>query len=95
MKQKRTKANIESNKRLKEMFVSMGHPERCEMCGSTFALSFAHKHRRDHYQGEYEVLVETLSDYNEVIIACIKCHMSIEGKQEMTDEVFNRLRPCE
>jgi len=30
MKQKRTKANIASNKKLKEMFISMGHPERCE-----------------------------------------------------------------
>ena len=94
MKGKRTKANIAANKKLKEMFLALEWPERCEICGTTFGLSFAHKHRRDHYQGEYEELVDKLSDFNEVIIACIPCHQKTEGKQEETNEIFNRLRPC-
>jgi 5-methylcytosine-specific restriction endonuclease McrA len=79
-------------KKLKKEFEDRGITY-CELCGSTFNLSFAHRKKRRFYYsripGEEERL---LGDWNEVLLLCIPCHQKIEKDAELTREVFNRLR---
>jgi hypothetical protein len=82
----RTAMNIESNKRIKQMFIDKGI-ERCESCGATSGLTFAHRKKRRHYN-----TVEELSDWNEVILLCLNEHIKIEQSPLLTAQMFARLR---
>ena len=89
---RRTKANIAANRILKKKFAELGI-ERCEVklpgCMPNFAIGFAHWHKRIWYYDWPELL----SDINEVVLACPNCHAKMEPDKELTEEVFNRLRP--
>lgn len=89
----RIKANIEANRRIKEYGIANNIPNRCEMrlegCLRTMYLSIAHKHKRNWYNGD----VEKLSDPKEWVLACIPCHDKQENNKELTEELFNKLRP--
>ena len=89
----RTQANKKANKILKEKWIAEDRPQTCEVrlegCSGNFGLTWAHRHLRSHYQGD----VEQLSDTNEVLLSCLGCHMQMEGKKELTEETFKRLRP--
>lgn len=77
------KRNIQANKTLKETFIEKGIT-RCEKCGSTFVLTFAHRHKRIWYRSKPELL----SDFNQVLLLCIHCHTSIEYHKDLSDAVF-------
>jgi len=84
-------ANIESRKRIAEIA-----EERCidyceigfEDCLTSMYLSPAHRHKRAWYQGD----VELLSDYKQWVGACQSCPNTIEFNEDLTEEVFLRLR---
>lgn len=61
---------------------------RCELCGGTFGLAPAHRHKRIHYQTAAE-----LADPQEWIALCQECHQKIEDSRALTEETFKHLRP--
>lgn len=61
---------------------------RCESCGTTYALTIAHRKKRRHYR-----TLEELTDWNEIILLCQPEHMEIEKDPQKTRELFARLRP--
>lgn len=83
------RANLEANKRLREMF---GGITRCEIglknCLGNWPLQRCHRHKRSWYKGD----VEKLSDWKQVIVGCQNCHEEIEHNAELTEEVFTKLR---
>lgn len=81
--------NREANKRLAEIYREKGITE-CEICGSEWGLSWHHKHRRNYYKN-----VEGLSDFNETILLCIKCHNKYKPDSEETIDLFNKFRLCQ
>lgn len=83
----RTQMNAEALKINKENFAKKGITY-CESCGVSFGLTFAHKKKRRHYR-----TVKELTDYNEVIVLCLREHEIIEKSPEKTRELFDRLRP--
>lgn len=89
---KQAKINREANKKLKEMYTSMGI-DYCELnlkgCWRNNALSIAHKHKRIWYLKHPELLYAL----SETIVACVPCHQRIEGNRQLTEEVFTKLRP--
>lgn len=82
-----TQYNKEANQVLKKVFESKGIT-RCENCNGTFALQFAHKHKRIWYRRKLHLL----ADYNQVLLLCAKCHHDIEYDKDKTKELFERLR---
>jgi len=83
--------NIKANRILKEKFSELGIfwcEPKLDGCLRTFGLSFAHKHKRNWYYSQQELLWSI----NEVVIACASCHIRMEADKELTEEVFNRLR---
>ena len=86
-----TKRNIEANHKLKELFESKGIT-RCEVmlegCMGNQFLSFAHRKKRRFYR----LCPDKLSDFNEVILACIPCHQLIENDKMLSSKIFRRLR---
>ncbi len=81
------KLNIVANKKLKKLFLDKGKT-RCEICGTENYLSFAHKHKRIYYRSHQELL----SNFNQVLLLCIRCHMELEVSREQTEKIFTRLR---
>ena len=85
------KANIEANKRLKEVFENT-NIRSCEIkmegCLGNWTLAFCHRHPRLWYNGD----VEKLSDYKQVIIGCVSCHEKIDRDNDLLEKVFNKLR---
>jgi hypothetical protein len=60
----------------------------CEICGSNFGLTFAHRKKRRFYNS-----VAELSDHNEWILACIDCHNRyLEWDTDVKDVWFSKLR---
>lgn len=84
------KRNIKANKILKELFYEKDIT-RCEKCGTDFALSFAHLHKRDWYKPKDKQ--HLLYAFEQVLLLCINCHEEIEVNKEKTEELFNQLRP--
>ena len=78
--------NQKANKILKEKFERKGIT-RCEICGSNQWLTFMHRLKRRYYTS-----LEELSDINEVILACMKCHQKYEFDRKETENIFSRLR---
>lgn len=66
---KRTKAWNAARKRLKVRFSAAGI-ERCELCGSTFAMSFMHRVKRR--------FITTPEELETVALGCVVCHDRIE-----------------
>jgi len=84
---KRGRMNARANRLLKTEFMRRG-VTRCEVCGSTFALTWAHRFKRRHMN-----TVEELSDYQNVILACVSCHQRyLEWDEEEKEMWFQRLR---
>lgn len=85
------KININANKKINKMFQNKGI-DYCEVdyphdCNPMW-LTFAHRHKRVFYRGNSELL----SDYNQVIMACINVHAIMEKDAELTKEIFDQLR---
>jgi hypothetical protein len=59
-----------TRKALKKKFLEMGIT-RCELCGSSNFLSFAHSKNRRH--------ILTQKELEEVALLCIPCHEAVEG----------------
>jgi hypothetical protein len=83
------KANLKANKIIREQ----EKPQYCELsfpdCTRGLFLTIAHRHKRVWYKGDPELL----ADKNQWIVACVNCHDKIEHNQELTEKVFNNLRP--
>ena len=88
---KQTKINIAANQILKKEFTELGIT-KCEVglskCMANFALSFSHLHKRVWY---YDC-PELLSDIQQVVLAYASCHAQMEVSEQLTEEVFKRLR---
>lgn len=85
-------ANIEANKRLKELFWNVRHCEiKLQGCLDGLFLQFCHRHPRDWYKGN----VELLSSYRQVVIGCTACHEQIDNDAKLKDKIFSKLRPPE
>lgn len=95
-------SNREVNRRLKQEFQKRGKYACCEICGSTYNLSFHHRLKRRHYK----LTPELLYDFNSAILVCTDpCHYRLEhgytdqqtGKRvtgrELTRQIFGTLRP--
>ena len=78
--------NQKANKILKKLFLKKGIT-RCEICGSGFGLTWMHRKKRRYY-----LTLEELSDFKEVILACLRCHMKYEYDREATKKLFIKLR---
>ncbi len=61
-----------------------------EFCTKTWPLAPAHRHKRSWYKGNAKLL----ADFNQWICACQNCHAIIENDPELTEELFNKLRPA-
>lgn len=84
---KRTEWNRQANKICKQWCIVRGIT-RCEICGTDFALSFAHRKKRRHYNSLAE-----LTDEKEWVLACIDCHNKyLEWDTEVRDIWFDKLR---
>ena len=85
-------ANIEARKRIAEIAEEKGL-NYCELqlsgCLGNMYLAPAHKHKRAWYKGD----VEKLSDYREWISCCVACHNVIEHNRDLTEDIFEKLRP--
>ena len=82
-KKKKPAFNIEL---AKIMFGNLGIT-RCEICNSGLFLSFAHRHKRRWYTG-----VETINRFDQIILACVPCHVELEKDSKLTEDTFKRLR---
>jgi len=78
--------NIEALKKNKNNFQDKGITQ-CEICGSDYILRFAHRKKRRHY-----TKVEELSDFNEVLLLCVKCDDRSEYNRDLLAKWFEQLR---
>lgn len=83
---KRGLMTLKSNAILKKKFLDLGIT-RCEICGSNFGLTYMHRQKKRYYN-----TVEEMSDLNQVILACLNCHQSLEYDRKATEELFLKLR---
>lgn|SRR3990167_1572957 len=67
---------------------------QCEIqifgCWKDNALGFAHKYKRIWYLKKENR--KLLGAFDHVLLACNHCHQKIEGKKELTEALFKRLR---
>lgn len=74
--------------KLKKIYANKGITT-CELrlpgCWVNNALSFCHRYKRNDPRCSH--------DFNGTILGCIPCHNVIEYDRELTEEVFERLRP--
>jgi len=81
--------NAKANKIMKQLCMDHGITS-CELCGSSYALTFAHRKKRRHYQ-----TIEELTDPHNFLLACISCHdKHLEWNETEKENYFLRLRPC-
>lgn len=75
---------------LKKEFTEKGITQ-CEVhltgCFGAGMLTFAHRKKRRFYKN-----AEELGQFNEVVLACVNCHVKLEQDAELTKEVFENLR---
>ena len=90
-KGKQEKINIKANILLKKLFEE-NDIRSCEInlpgCMKTFALSYAHRHKRIFYRSQ----PEKLSEWKQAILSCIRCHQICEADSELTEDIFMKLR---
>lgn len=60
---------------------------RLEGCWNDNALGFAHRYKRSDPRCEH--------DFNGTVLACNPCHQKIEYDWELTEKMFDKLRPNE
>jgi 5-methylcytosine-specific restriction endonuclease McrA len=80
----RVTVNQQANKEMKAYCVEHGIT-RCELCGSDFYLTFAHRNKRRWY---YDKPVEWLWKRSEWRLICLACHTKIEYDRELTEGLF-------
>ena len=89
---KRGRANSKSRQMIANIAAERGI-SKCEVklpgCMETFGIAPAHRHKRDHYNGD----AEKLADPNEWVAACQWCHDQMEQNKKLTETVFAQLRP--
>jgi hypothetical protein len=78
--------NKKANATLKKLFISKGIIT-CEICHSPYQLTWMHRKKRRYY-----LTAEELSDFSEVILACMSCHQKCEYDREATENLFSKLR---
>jgi len=84
---KRTKMNAKANKIMKQWCIDH-EITSCELCGSSYGLSFAHRAKRRYYQ-----TAEELSDPKNFLLACLACHDKyLEWNPEVKESYFVKLR---
>src|SRR3990167_3553810 len=85
-------ANQEARAKIAEIAEERGL-NYCELglsgCLHTVFLAPAHRHKRGWYKGNAELL----ADPYEWISACVNCHSVIEANKDLTEGVFEKLRP--
>lgn len=84
------KINILANRYIKSMFLSLGICF-CEVCGTDYMLTFAHRHKRVWYRS----CPELLHHITHVLLLCAKCHAAIEYDKDGTEKLFMKLRGAE
>lgn len=102
-KKSQTQINREANQELDKIYKEKGLYEICEprisnnclhrqivSYGKTLRMTYAHRHKRIWYKVADRM--KLLSKYNQTIRACISCHQIIEHDEELTEEIFNKLR---
>jgi len=62
---------------------------KLEKCLIDWPLAYAHLHKRLWYKNQPELL----GDFNQTILCCQNCHQKMEGNNELTKQVFAKLRP--
>lgn len=89
----RGRANMKANKILKDVLLGINSCEiqLNEDCLGSFTLQNVHRHKRDWYKGN----VELLSDKKQVAKGCTNCHEAIEHDADLTEEIFMQLRGVE
>ena len=89
---KRGKANRQARELIAQYCESI-NLNRCEVrlpgCKIYMFLAPAHRHKRDWYNGD----VELLADPKQWVCACVVCHDQMEVSRTLTEEVFTKLRP--
>lgn len=86
---KQGKVNAAANKKLKQIYFDAGITS-CEMCSSTFGLSWHHRHKRVWYKAPGRQ--HLLSHMSQTILVCIACHEVLEVDAEITSQKFMELR---
>lgn len=86
---KRGRANLNANKILNEVYAD--YPQVCELqdegCEG-WPLNYCHRHERDYYRGD----VELLGSFNQTLIGCQKCHRKLDDNKIKREERFMELR---
>ena len=85
---KRGTVNQIANRIMKKHCIDNGIT-RCELCNSDYHLTFAHRHKRRDY---YSKPTWLLSDKNQFLLLCLKCHQDIEYDMKKTKSVFYNKR---
>jgi len=93
MKSKKAKlSSKEINEALEPIYLKKGITSceaRLEGCMGIFAMSFHHRHKRDWYIKQQHLL----TDFNQTILVCAKCHSEIERNyKKYNEKLFNKLR---
>ena len=88
------KSNVDARK-LIALHAEKHDLKLCEInlpgCMRTWPLAPAHRHKRNWYKGD----VELLADPKQWVVACQHCHDAIEFDKKLTEEVFIKLRGSE
>jgi 5-methylcytosine-specific restriction endonuclease McrA len=84
---KRATVNQQANREMKKYCVEHGIT-RCELCGSDYGLTFAHKEKRRHY---YSKPISWLWDRSQFRLLCLRCHEKIEYNKEATNKLFGEI----
>jgi hypothetical protein len=84
-------ANLRANKDLTKIWKEKGIVT-CEIglpgCLKIWALQNVHRHKRSWYRPNLELL----SDFKQVLRGCTVCHQTIENDEELTDDIFMKIR---
>ena len=88
----------EINSRIKQVYLSTGRQECCEICGGTYNLSWHHRRKRRFYK----LCQELLYALREFILVCSECHYRLEHgytengvrvkAKDLSDRIFLTLR---
>ena len=92
---KHTKVNREANKILVGIYQDLGIMSceiRLDGCTGSLFLGFAHKHKRGWYWERGRDTLALLSSPQETVLGCTNCHLKIEVNEDLTKEIFKKLR---
>jgi hypothetical protein len=87
----KTQINVSANVKLKKLFTEKGIT-KCELTGSKFALTYAHRHPRVWYYSQPELLYA----FEQVLLLNQDAHQKMDDRSQTTEaekeEIFIRLR---